>query len=130
MMNKITYINSIIAFFLASLGVVFIYENNPEFFTDTKELMVLIIIIISFVLTVAIFTQLIGKSVMDVVWATRLLMVLSVLWVLGCTIFFEPWKQDVLFYEYINLSDFIFSGMIPIVVLWGVVWVAKAVIKE
>jgi hypothetical protein len=45
----------------------------------------------------------------------RLLIVLSILWIGGCALYFKPWEQDSLFFFSVGLG--------PVVAVWGGIWV-------
>jgi len=53
----------------------------------------------------------------------RLLIVISVLWIICSMIRIEPWYNN-------NLGDFLSFGILPIIIFWGIVWVIKGVINN
>ena len=95
---------------------------------EASKLIVFTLIAISIVLAGIYFSKLVFKSIRGITWATRLLVVLSVLYILGCAISIEPWYKP--YYDYDYLDDFILVGLVPIVILWGIVWVGSAVNKN
>lgn len=46
----------------------------------------------------------------------RLAIVVSALWLLGAAVYFQPWRSE--------LSAFFYYGLLPVGLLWGVIWVA------
>jgi len=53
----------------------------------------------------------------------RLLIVISVLWIICSMILIKPWYTK-------NLHAFLFFGILPIVIFWGIVWVIEGVINN
>ncbi len=47
----------------------------------------------------------------------RLAVVLSVIWLVASAAYFQPWKSD--------LPRFLFAGISPVALLWGVIWIKR-----
>jgi hypothetical protein len=50
-------------------------------------------------------------------WTLRLAIVLSILWPIGCGLYFKPWQN--------NATTFAVAGIGPVVVGWSLKWVAS-----
>ena len=55
-------------------------------------------------------------------WTLRLAIVLSILWPIGCALYFKPWQQA--------LVPFAAVGICPVVVAWSLNWVMAGMKKK
>ena len=55
-------------------------------------------------------------------WTLRLAIVLSILWPIGCSLYFKPWQQA--------LIPFVAFGVGPVAVAWSLHWVMAGMKKK
>jgi len=64
----------------------------------------------------------------------RLLIFISIVWVIGALIYTDPWYRSGTrgggfsaprSYSYSNWDEFFLIGILPVVVLWGIVWIVR-----
>jgi hypothetical protein len=129
-LKKITYINSALAICATIIGIILTVIENPEASSSSESWVMVSLLAVTFVVLVAGATQLIGRMVRKVAetrWVFRLGVVVSAIWFLLCVILIEPLAYDSTFGGgYYNIPVFLASGVVPLVVFWGLVWVAKA----
>ena len=120
-MNNIPNKLTLIVAFLASLaGAFFVYT---EYQSNNEKIIGLAIFVLVGVVTVSLLTYVIGLSIIGKVWAHRLIVVLSIIWLLASANKTEPYD------EYGDITHFMQLGIMPLVVLWGFIWIAKGLTK-
>ncbi len=131
MLKKITYINMLVAGCTGTALLLFLYLQYPREFVESNDLGTGLFIGTAFVGIVGFTTQLIGRTIIGQLWAFRLMVVLSILWFLFCVVAIEPLQYDSLYhFGYYNISTFVLVCLTPLAVIWGLVWVLKAVAKD
>ena len=55
----------------------------------------------------------------------RLLFVGSIVWFLVALIITDPWTRSGMYGSHNNWNEFLVSGVLPIVALWGIIWIVQ-----
>lgn len=113
MQKKVTLIIAILA---TLAGLVLIYL---EYINGNEKIEGVVLFVIAGIAIISALAHLIGLAIIGKVWALRLTVVLSIGWLLFNIINTEPYD------EFGSISAFIQQGIIPLVVIWGLIWVAK-----
>ena len=64
----------------------------------------------------------VGRPGLPFTWTLRLAIVLSVLWPLGCALYFKPWQQSAILFAAVGIG--------PVVVAWSLNWVMAGMKKK
>jgi hypothetical protein len=60
----------------------------------------------------------------------RLLIVISIIWIIFALIMTDPWTTHGRGRTYNHWSEFLFFGILPVAILWGVIWIKQGFKKE
>ena len=112
-LKKITLVIAALAV-ISGLALIYTEHQNG----DEKLLGVILIVFVG-IAALSGLIYLVGLTVMGKIWALRLSIVLSVGWLLFSVIVTEPYEN------YGSITDFILLGVVPLICIWGVIWVAK-----
>ena len=115
MLNKLTLVVTMLA---TLAGLILIYS---EYQSGNEKMVGVVLFVIAGIAVLSVLVHLIGLAIIGRVWALRLTVVLSIGWILFTAIKTEPYD------EYGSITDFIQQGIIPLVIIWGVIWVVKAI---
>jgi hypothetical protein len=105
------------------------YSHDPEAFADSKA-WILVGLLSLLATTSASLLCYVSSAIMSRLWALRLLVVVSVSWVLFWLILLEPYNKNYRTEQYDKLGEFVGFAFVPVLAIWGVVWVAKAIVSE
>ncbi|HKJ76714.1 MAG TPA: hypothetical protein VKA64_05880 [Gammaproteobacteria bacterium] len=71
--------------------------------------------------------QLVGRTIRAEPFATRLLVVLSGIWTLVMAVVIDPFDSPRYLRGENNIADFVAVGLLPVAIIWGLVWVLRGI---